>query len=269
MDFLSRSRRITYSPHPLTSFRATQSETWVNPQSHSIIEDCLIARVKGDTFVSSTSLPARKLPLNQLSDEELLARFTHGFFGGMLFATERFILTSGVWRLMAVQIKGLGQTNPLTLVTEPTSLNLQPPKDIWSAAEIPTTTLLPLHSRLFGSFQVTDSRLVGQTQQSLASTITSKMKVHDAQKNYSYIDFGFGSGNFAGCHRLSVHRQRSVDDISPGIEGTDPSDSVIEFRLSHFHCNPTGGKLHNLSILESFHQIYAKLLFTDALRLLC
>lgn len=106
MDFFSRSRRIIYSPQPLTSFHATRSEALINPHGHSIVEDCLIARVKGDTLVQGSSSPGAKIPLYQLSDEELLARFTRGLFGGIVFAAERFILASGGWRLMAVQIKG-------------------------------------------------------------------------------------------------------------------------------------------------------------------
>lgn len=106
MDFFSRYRRIIYSPQPLTSFHETRSEALINPHGHTIVEDCLIARVKDDTLVQSTLFPGRKLPLGQLSEEELLARFTRGFFGGIIFAAERFILASGGWKLIAVQIKG-------------------------------------------------------------------------------------------------------------------------------------------------------------------
>lgn len=106
MDFFSRSRQIIYSPQPLTSFHESRSEALINPRGYAIVEDCLIARVKADTLVQSTLFPGKNLPLGQLSDEELLARFTRGFFGGIIFAAERFILTSGGWKLMAVQIKG-------------------------------------------------------------------------------------------------------------------------------------------------------------------
>ncbi|KAK2855566.1 hypothetical protein FQN49_005063 [Arthroderma sp. PD_2] len=258
MDFLSRSRLISYSPHPLTSFYATRSATLINPQSHQMIEDCFIARLPAHTVVPSPSSPTGKSHLSQLSDEELLARFTRGFFGGMIFATEKLILASG-----------LDQTHPSAPGAETNNSSLQLPKSIWRVADIPTTTLLPFSSKLFGSFQVTHSQLADQTK---APTTPPAIENQPTQERYSYIDIGFGNGSFAGCHRLSVHRHNSADSCvgSNNPPDNQESDDVIEFRLSHFHCNPRGGKPNSLvTILNRFHQVYAKLLFTDALRLLC
>ncbi|EFR02665.1 hypothetical protein MGYG_05662 [Nannizzia gypsea CBS 118893] len=267
MDFFARSRRIIYSPQPLTSFYATTSEALINPHSHSIVEDCLIAQVRADTLVQNSSFPGTKVLLRQLSDEELLARFTRGFFGGIVFATERFILASGGWRLMAVQIKGLSQLNPLMSGTQPTNSGIPLPKSIWKVAEIPTTKLLPSGSTLFGAFQVTHSHLVNQTQLSSPSDALSRTKF--SEEKFSYIDFGFGNGSFAGCHRLSVHRNDSAKGIDSVAKNAGQHDDMIEFRLSFFHCNPREDKSSPVTMLTGFHQIYAKLLFTDALRLLC
>ncbi|EGD94389.1 hypothetical protein TESG_01908 [Trichophyton tonsurans CBS 112818] len=256
MDFFSRSRRIIYSQQPLTSFHKTRSEALINPHGHTIVEDCLIARVKADTLVQSTLFPGKKLPLGQLSDEELLARFTRGFFGGIVFAAERFILASG-----------LTQQTPLVSGAQPTNYGLSLPKNIWNVAEIPLTTLLPLGSILFGAFQVTHSHLVNKTKLNPTSEGLTKMKT--AEEKFSYIDFGFGDGNFAGCHRLSVHRNDSSKGIESVAKSADDHDSMIEFRLSFFHCNPRGDESRLITMLSGFHQIYARLLFTDALRLLC
>ncbi|EFE30541.1 uncharacterized protein ARB_02461 [Trichophyton benhamiae CBS 112371] len=278
MDFFSRSRRIIYSPQPLTSFHETRSEALINPHGYAIVEDCLIARVKADTLVQSTLFPGKKLPLGQLSDEELLARFTRGFFGGIIFAAERFILASGGWKLMAVQIKGesplelclilcLTQQTPLLSNTQPTNPGLSLPKNIWKVTEIPKATLLPLGSILFGAFQVTHSHLVNKTRLNPTSEGLTKWK--STEEKFSYIDFGFGNGNFAGCHRLSVHRNDSSKGINSITKCADDRDDMIEFRLSCFHCNPRGEESRLVTMLSGFHQIYARLLFTDALRLLC
>ncbi|EZF33727.1 hypothetical protein H101_02716 [Trichophyton interdigitale H6] len=234
----------------------TRSEALINPHGHTIVEDCLIARVKADTLVQSTLFPGKKLPLGQLSDEELLARFTRGFFGGIVFAAERFILASG-----------LTQQTPLVSGAQPTNYGLSLPKNIWNVAEIPLTTLLPLGSILFGAFQVTHSHLVNKTKLNPTSEGLTKMKT--AEEKFSYIDFGFGDGNFAGCHRLSVHRNDSSKGIESVAKSADDHDSMIEFRLSFFHCNPRGDESRLITMLSGFHQIYARLLFTDALRLLC
>ncbi|KAG8208256.1 hypothetical protein GTR04_4366 [Trichophyton interdigitale] len=204
----------------------------------------------------STLFPGKKLPLGQLSDEELLARFTRGFFGGIVFAAERFILASG-----------LTQQTPLVSGAQPTNYGLSLPKNIWNVAEIPLTTLLPLGSILFGAFQVTHSHLVNKTRLNPTSEGLTKMKT--AEEKFSYIDFGFGDGNFAGCHRLSVHRNDSSKGIESVAKSADDHDSMIEFRLSFFHCNPRGDESRLITMLSGFHQIYARLLFTDALRLLC
>ncbi|KMQ44480.1 hypothetical protein HL42_4792 [Trichophyton rubrum] len=256
MDFFSRYRRIIYSPQPLTSFHETRSEALINPHGHTIVEDCLIARVKDDTLVQSTLFPGRKLPLGQLSEEELLARFTRGFFGGIIFAAERFILASG-----------LTQQTPLFSGTQPANSGLPLPKNIWDVTEIPKTALLPLGSILFGAFQVTHSHLVNKTR--LNPTSEGLTKMESAEEKFSYIDFGFGNGNFAGCHRLSVHRNDSSKGIDSIAKTADGRDGMIEFRLSCFHCNPRGEKSRLITMLSGFHQIYARLLFTDALRLLC
>ncbi|EFE42171.1 hypothetical protein TRV_03085 [Trichophyton verrucosum HKI 0517] len=245
MDFFSRSRRIIYSPQPLTSFHETRSEALINPHGYAIVEDCLIARVKADTLVHSTLFPGKNLPLGQLSDEELLARFTRGFFGGIIFAAERFILASD---------------------TQPANPGLSLPKNIWKATEIPKTTLLPLGSILFGAFQVTHSHLVNKTRLNPTSEGLTKWK--SAEEKFSYIDFGFGNGNFAGCHRLSVHRNDSSKGINSITKCADDRDDMIEFRLSCFHCNPRGEESRLVTMLSGFHQVYARLLFTDALRLL-
>lgn len=37
--------------------------------------------------------------INARTDEEILAVFTRGFFGGWVFGLERFVLGLGVWKL--------------------------------------------------------------------------------------------------------------------------------------------------------------------------
>ena len=105
---------------------------------------------------------------------------------------------------------------------------------IWNYTKIPSTKLLPLGSRFFGSFKLIDMHI------SKASGMEP-----------SYVDYGFGSdrSRFAGCHRVQVTRSPQP-----------------EISLQQFICNPTKDTPSVAGYLEKFHFIYAKLLFADGVR---
>lgn len=105
---------------------------------------------------------------------------------------------------------------------------------IWDYTKIPSSKLLPLGSRLFGSFKLIDKHI-------------SKAPGLDP----SYVDYGFGSdqSRFAGCHRVQVTRSPQT-----------------EISLQQFICNPTKNTPSVRGYLEKFHFVYAKLLFADGVR---
>jgi hypothetical protein len=72
-------------------------------------------------------------------------------------------------------------------------------------------------------------------------------------KSHSYIDFVYGGDNrvLAGVHRFSVHRKDGWED------------GTIEIEFSSLNINPSGNP-PGPSMLRTFHQIYAMLLFREA-----
>jgi hypothetical protein len=68
---------ISSSPSIPESLRRSKATSIINPNNHVTVDD---------TRSITLDLPVR------LSDEEILARFVQGFFGGRVFAPERSIL---------------------------------------------------------------------------------------------------------------------------------------------------------------------------------
>ncbi|KAI1943371.1 hypothetical protein LOZ57_005084 [Ophidiomyces ophidiicola] len=250
--FFSFLRCLRYHQTPITTFRSSLSERIVNPRGHRILEDCYTAALPSDTLVRSASPLGNTTskPLFQFGDEELLARFTRGFFGGRIFTPERLILGTGAIKALSVQLEGLKDSAGKAEVID--AISVQKPSDI------PQDRLLPLKSKLYGAFQVIDFHIL--------PTSTPIADSNSPKAPYSYIDIGFGSGRFGGCHRFSVHHQQ---DLRPSSDASLKKDGqTITFSLAQFTCNPIDRDDSRAAIkyLNWFHQVYAKLLFADALR---
>ncbi|KAE8356509.1 hypothetical protein BDV28DRAFT_126763 [Aspergillus coremiiformis] len=202
------SLRQSYTTSPVSSeFLRSSSSGFINPRHHVVTTSCVTQHL-------SESEIAR------LSDEEVLALFTTGFFSGFVFACERSILNMGGWRLLPVQFSNF--EDDLAAIT------------IWDHTKIPSTRLLPLGSRLFGSFKLIDKHL----------SISSGSEP-------SYVDYGFGSDRFAfgGCHRVQISRSPQP-----------------EIQLQQFICNPSKNSPPAMRYLDRFHSVYEKLLFADGIR---
>ncbi|ORX97858.1 hypothetical protein BCR34DRAFT_577664 [Clohesyomyces aquaticus] len=162
-----RSHTIAISDTIPLSFRTSHSVSkTVNPRAHVSIDD-----------TRSIVLTLRNA---SVADEEILAQFVKGFFGGWVFAFERNLL-------------GLLSGD---IVRYPDLPKPSSPNRIQTASSLPSTTLPPLHTILFHAFQVIDLQL---------------------STSPSYVDFAFGSSltSFAGVHRFSISR---LGDDSKTIE---------------------------------------------------
>ncbi|KAF2853060.1 hypothetical protein T440DRAFT_505954 [Plenodomus tracheiphilus IPT5] len=115
--------------------------------------------------------------LNTMNNEEILARFVKGFFGGHVFAPERSIL-----RAVRQEISRFDALKDIPVSSH-----------VWSTSQLSNQTLSPLHALLFGAFRVVDSKL---------------------SEAESYIDFAFGSdsGGLVGVHRFSVSEDSQVPE---------------------------------------------------------
>lgn len=115
---------------------------------------------------------------------------------------------------------------------------------VWSAEQIPASSLLPVSTKIFGGFQVIDS---GEL-----STIDSS-KGHE-----SYIDVGFGvdGSSFAGVHRFSVSRPKSNDDHT--------QDNVVIQYSCQVASHPWPNTVSSLlQLIGGMHRYYADLLFRE------
>lgn len=104
-------------------------------------------------------------------------------------------------------------------------------KSYWSTADLPRSSLLSLHSTIFGVFHVVDFRV---------------------DDDAAFVDLAFGSDErtFSGCHRFSVRKNGSTQ-VTMGLECVT--------------CNPVADVTQNEGWLKMFHTVYAKILFSAAL----
>ncbi|KAE8389834.1 hypothetical protein BDV23DRAFT_156585 [Aspergillus alliaceus] len=147
----------------------SSSFNFINPRHHVATTYCVTQKLLESDIAG-------------LSDEEVLAFFTTGFFGGYVFACERSILKAGGWRYLPAQFSNF-EDDPAA-------------RTIWDNAEIPNTKLLPLGSCLYGSFKLIDKHV----------------SVSPGSEP-SYVDYGFGSDRFAfgGCHRVQITRSPQLE----------------------------------------------------------
>lgn len=122
-------------------------------------------------------------------------------------------------------------------------MNSQNVPQIWDVEQISESSLSPVSTKIFGTFQILDV----QTHSQALSSETE-----------SHIDIGFGNdqSRFAGVHRFSVLRN---------FEGAESQNHVI----LKFSCQVATGSKPNLvaSILQYtgfLHGIYAELLFRES-----
>lgn len=93
LSFFQSLRQSHYTLPVRPEFLASSSFQFVNPRHHITATDN-ITQVFPESVVAG------------LSDEEALALFTRGFFGGFVFGFERSILRMGGWNLLPARYTG-------------------------------------------------------------------------------------------------------------------------------------------------------------------
>ncbi|CAI7665429.1 unnamed protein product [Penicillium glandicola] len=196
-----------------SEFLTSSSFKFVNPRHHVTGTDTV-----SQVFPEST--------VAGLSDEEVLALFTRGFFGGFIFGFERTVLRLGGWKLLPARYTGFKDDSKAIR--------------IWNASELSTHSLPSVGSCLFGSFKVLDKQISPKS----------------PGQHTSYVDYGFGSDEFqfAGCHRFQITRI-----LSSG-------KPLMQLELQGFHCNPQKNQPAATKLLIWFHYLYAKLLFSNGVQ---
>jgi hypothetical protein len=122
---------------------------------------------------------------------------------------------------------------------------------IWSHRDLSDKQLPPLHSTLFGAFQVLEFYDSDQ-----ATSLDS------APPGDSYVDFGFGSDGsiFSGFQRYSLSRSARVHEK---VDADDADNSVVRITFSCVACNPMQDKPIKPDFLFVLHKFYAMLLFRE------
>ncbi|OHE99420.1 hypothetical protein CORC01_05220 [Colletotrichum orchidophilum] len=209
---LVQKRRVVTAGSLSETFKQSHTlAALVNPRRHVSIADVL---------VMDLDLPEHA---EDLSDEVLLATFVHGFFAGKVLAIEKYLL----------------QTARLTLVSYAGLKSISASNQIWKSHNLSCEKLPPLHSVVFGAFQVSYVKLV------------NPQESHAGPETESSVDFVFGKdkSQFAGAHRFSIVR-KSGDSTRVRV--------VYESTA----CNPTRNQPVS-DLLHQFHKIYMMLLFRE------
>ncbi|KAH9864456.1 hypothetical protein J1614_010390 [Plenodomus biglobosus] len=200
--------QITSTPSVPASLSQGPALAIVNPNQHIPIHDS-----------RQTTL---QVPLT-LSHQEILARFTKGFFGGHVFAPERSIL-----RLLHKEILHFRAIQSIPVSSY-----------IWAPAQLSTHALPPLHALLFGAFRLVHVQLDGRE---------------------SHVDFAFGAdeGAIAGVHRFEVFEVEGE-----GVKAQTEGYRTVVIRFAHAGCNPREDKPLEPAVLQTLHLWYAMLLFRE------
>ncbi|KAJ9624616.1 hypothetical protein H2204_010798 [Knufia peltigerae] len=198
----------------------------VNPRDHRGLTDS-----RSITF---------KLPPSRRSwsDEQILATFVQGYFGGWVFTPERRLLGL-VDCLLRRQLVGFS-----AIQDDPQH------GQIWSCNDLSQSKLPSLHSTLFGAFRVVDYHI---------PTTTNTAQDPGLSDETGYVDFAFGSDTsyFSGFHRFSIHRDRLSDSTAHS------SSETVTITNSCVACNPSSNTLVGLDRFRAFHEFYAMLLFRE------
>lgn len=176
--------------------------------------------------------------MGDLTDEEILARFLKGFFGGWSFLPERTLF--GALKLVGKSFIPVGFTTA--------------PSDgprFSSPSELSKTRLPEKYSKLFhDNFMILD-RSIGDRSSKLVSGPTSETVVT------SFVDIAFGDdrSSFAGLHRLEVSRDE------------DREQGGVTLCYSSVACNPTNNVLPFPGFVFGFHRWYGMCLFRDGVKM--
>ncbi|KAI0412148.1 hypothetical protein F5X98DRAFT_355599 [Xylaria grammica] len=198
----------------------------------------------------SLTIPARRFK-NDLSDEEILARFTKGFFSGLAFTPERWLLSAipfSITDIPAIK-KTLGSRSQNAvpgLVVGP---------DIWDPSSISPQSTPSVASLLFGNFLVLDSSLL---------TIAQRKQLPDdyalhTRPPHAFVELAWGGEGLGlvGSHRFEVSRHE--------VKQAAEAEEFVKITLSTIGCIPKTG-LAPPNYLQWFHVLYSRFLFSDGIR---
>lgn len=177
--------------------------------------------------------------IGKLGDEEILARFTHGFFNGWIFIPERYLLTFlGVFghHPFAVHFTGVSMDGPM--LKSPSQLQRQ---------KLPEKGMALIE----GNFFVLDVHIKQTT-----------------PGNNSFVDVAYGDDkkDFSGFHRFEVTRTDKDTEKGNNRETTSQMRDKVTISFSSVSCNPSKNTIPFPAWALGLHKWYAMELFRDGIR---
>ncbi|KAI1421254.1 hypothetical protein F5Y12DRAFT_38443 [Xylaria sp. FL1777] len=197
----------------------------------------------------SLSIPSRRFK-SGVSDEEILARFTKGFFCGPAFTPERWLLSIVPFSLTdipaikrALAVRSQNKTQGLALGPE-----------IWDPSAISPKSTPSVASLLYGSFLALDSSSLTRAQRDQLPDDY----VRHARPPHAFVEFAFGGEGLGlvGSHRFEVSRHE--------VRQAEEAEEFVKVTLSTVVCKPKTG-LAPSTYLQWFHILYAKFLFSSGI----
>ncbi|KAH8769412.1 hypothetical protein F5882DRAFT_184096 [Hyaloscypha sp. PMI_1271] len=237
----SKSRTIKTSSSLSPTSSSAPSLKIINPRAYpqnSFTDSCLITLSKSE--------------VRNLTDEEILARFLGGFFGGWIFMPEKGIIS--LFRLFGRPMIAVGFTGvPMNgkQILSPSAIEME---------KLPEKgTVL-----LGGNFMVLDAQLKGRAKED---------EGWEGEGGESFVEVGFGDDRkgFAGMHRFEVLRlSDSTDGKGEEVGGENGGEGKegggVQLWYSSVSCNPRENKLPFPKWVFGFHEFYAQCLFRDGVR---
>ncbi|KUI64332.1 hypothetical protein VM1G_12067 [Cytospora mali] len=174
-----------------------------------------------------------------ITDDEVLALFTKGFFGGWVFTPERWLLS--FTRL------SLGDFEGLNVASE---LGCPYAQEIWETSSLSPKAIAPLGSLLFGNFFLADYRSATAQPQDVRNWEYSRGSPQ-APTLAEFVAGGSEVFQLVSSHRFQVSQE----------EGGD----IFTVTFSHVSCNSRTGRQFSRPF-QWLHLVYARLLFSDGIR---
>ncbi|KZL87484.1 hypothetical protein CI238_03989 [Colletotrichum incanum] len=215
----------------------------------------------GDSY--SVSIPLSRLRPG-ITDQEILARFTRGFFGGPAFTPERWFFTLSGYQLTDVEAIQEAVRCSSSKLEDGFAIT-----KVGALSSIADEMVPVIGSLLFGNFLVLDSHwVVPPPSAPLRQGFSWPTSAEDAAAaTTSYIDFVYGGGErsvISGSHRFQVSRRGKQSSSSEEPTAGCDEDAVDITFSGVTDLVGMDGMLGRQ--LLGFHRLYSHLLFSDGIR---
>ncbi|KUJ18913.1 uncharacterized protein LY89DRAFT_507637 [Mollisia scopiformis] len=246
---LPKERKISVTEelsHSFASGPSPKSLGIVNPRNHIQLTDSRSINLLRSEISRSHLRDGDAM----VSDEEILARFLVGFFGGWSFTPERGLLAA---------LRRMGKKFIEAKYTEMPSSG----HPIDTLGGFSKTKLPPKGTILFGgNFMVLDTRVFfppgsPSSASSLATReVPSYIDIGFGDPVISYVDVAFGADqkNFSGLHRFEIQ-----------YHPTKKEGEELTVWYSSLSCNPSLNRAPFPKWTVAFHRWYAMCLFRDGI----